>query len=307
MTDLERRAAEHLGERLAELTRLPGGGNNRVFEVHTPGGARALLKCYFRHADDPRDRLDSEFRFLTYAWSEGIRCVPEPLARDDELGFGLYEFVDGRRATEGDVTAEAVSVAAGLVADLNLGAPDLPPASEACFTVADHLDLVQGRVDALVATGEAWVAERLVPTWQRVRDQVLASAGAAEAAEPLVSPSDFGFHNVLVRTDDSLCFVDFEYAGMDDGAKLAGDFFSQVALPVPDEHWDAFVSRTLDPPARSRAELLLPVYRVKWACIVLNELLPTGVERRRFAGEETGEQRKRERLALAGSVLDRVG
>src|SRR5690606_1492036 len=40
----------------------------------------------------------------------------------------------------------------------------------------------------------------------------------------LLSPSDFGFHNMLRRDDGSLAFIDFEYFGWDDPAKLAADF-----------------------------------------------------------------------------------
>jgi hypothetical protein len=34
----------------------------------------------------------------------------------------------------------------------------------------------------------------------------------------------------------------------------------------------------------SRANQLLPLFGVKWACIVLNPLLPDGASRRKFAG-----------------------
>ena len=46
--------------------------------------------------------------------------------------------------------------------------------------------------------------------------------------------------------------------------------------------------RCLDLPcdSRERMLLLLPAYRVKWCCIMLNPLLPTGRDRRRFAGRD---------------------
>ncbi|MDR3639956.1 MAG: hypothetical protein P4L39_01385, partial [Humidesulfovibrio sp.] len=39
-----------------ELAAVPGGRNNRAF-VLSAGRDKAFLKAYFRHPDDPRDRL----------------------------------------------------------------------------------------------------------------------------------------------------------------------------------------------------------------------------------------------------------
>ena len=35
---------------------------------------------------------------------------------------------------------------------------------------------------------------------------------------------------------------------------------------------------------QQRIALLLPVYQIKWCCILLNDFLPVGSQRRRFAG-----------------------
>jgi hypothetical protein len=52
----------------------------------------------------------------------------------------------------------------------------------------------------------------------------------------------------------------------------------------------------------ARARLLLPVYRVKWVCIMLNEFLPVGESRRSFSGAE-GAARKAAQLAKAQAAL----
>ena len=49
---------------------IKGGANNRVYRVQTASGP-ALLKAYFRHPADPRDRLGTEFGFLAFAWDNG--------------------------------------------------------------------------------------------------------------------------------------------------------------------------------------------------------------------------------------------
>jgi hypothetical protein len=94
---------------------------------------------------------------------------------------------------------------------------------------------------------------------------------------------------------------------------MACDFFCQPAVPVPRGHLPAFVERvaTLWPDPEAfvrRAALLLPVYELKWCCIMLNEFLPAADRRRTFAGTAAGrEQRRAAQLAKVESALDRMG
>ena len=48
----------------------------------------------------------------------------------------------------------------------------------------------------------------------------------------IVSPSDFGFHNVIVSKRTNY-FIDFEFSGWDDPAKLYCDFILQPKIPIP--------------------------------------------------------------------------
>ena len=83
-----------------------------------------------------------------------------------------------------------------------------------------------------------------------------------------------------------MCFLDFEYAGWDDPAKTVCDFFCQVEVPPPGSSWPVFSAAAAKLAADSGREprrfaALLPLYQVKWSCILLNEF--TAVERREFA------------------------
>jgi len=310
------------------IERLPGGGNNRVYRVDTPAGP-VLLKEYFRHAGDPRDRLGAEQAFLQFAWAHGVRAIPQPLACDRGAGIGIYEFLAGRKLAPGEVTAAHVNEAAAFFAAVNRhrhdpAAASLPVASEACFSLAEHLACVDRRLTRL---GEiepesdlhreaaALVASRLVPAWQQVRAAV--AAGGLRLDEPLaaearvISPSDFGFHN-CIATDSCLKFIDFEYAGWDDPAKTICDFFCQPAVPVPREHFERFLSAVAaaaqDSSAlRRRVALLLPVYELKWCCIMMNEFLPVGDDRRAFArGDQSHAARRHEQLTKVEAILARL-
>ena len=275
------------------LEPLPGGANNRVFRVRFPEKS-ALLKAYFQHPDDKRDRLHAEFSFTRFAWAAGLRCVPEPLACDATNHLGLYEFIEGQPVRE--ATKDVVQEAITFFRELNrhrAAATDLPVASEACFSVAEHLATVERRVNALAgvedAAAAAFVRDELLPCWRAIARKIPADTTPVERC---VSPSDFGFHNALREASGRLWFIDFEYAGWDDPAKMICDFFCQPAVPVSREFLPMFEPS-------ERAVRLLPVYRVKWCCIMLNDFLPVGGQRRRYAGrEDRARQLKKARWAL---------
>ncbi|MDB5310745.1 MAG: hypothetical protein JWO38_4947 [Gemmataceae bacterium] len=337
MGGLDLQAAHALADRagvgpVRAVAPMAGGANNRVFRLDAAAGT-FLLKSYFRHPDDPRDRLAAEFAFSRFAWDNGVRCIPQPLASDPQGGLGLFEFVFGR-SLHGAIAGEAaVDQAVDFYRTLNRAknqpaAAALPRASESCFTLDDHFATVNRRVERLQTMpvggmadeAAAWVGSDLVPAWR----QVLATARAAAAAHGLLpdevladadrclSPSDFGFHNALLAHDGRLRFIDFEYAGWDDPSKLICDFFCQPAVPAPPLAFDRFAAAVAaelaDPTMQvARATLLLPVYRVKWVCIMLNEFLPVGGSRRAFSGTAAEQEtRKTSQLAKARAALAAV-
>ncbi len=310
------------------VERLPGGGNNRVYRVDTPAGP-VLLKEYFRHASDTRDRLGAEQAFSHFAWAHSVRAIPQPLACDRGAGVGIYEFISGRKLSADEVTAAHVDEAAAFFAAVNRHRLDpeaatLPIASEACFSISEHLACVDrrlarlGRIEPesdLHRQAAALVTTRLVPAWHRVRAAVAAGglsldASLADAAR-VISPSDFGFHN-CIATDSGLKFIDFEYAGWDDPAKTVCDFFCQPAVPVPRQHCERFLAAAAGVAGdgdslRKRVGLLLPAYELKWCCIMLNEFLPVGDDRRTFArGEEAHAARRHDQLKKVEAALARL-
>jgi len=312
------------------LNPLSGGANNRVFLVEADG-TKLLLKWYFQHPHDERDRLAAEFAFCRFAWDRGVRCVPEPLARDLGQHLALYEFIEGRRLQQNEIGDEPVAAAIRFVDELNQHrdhpeASQLPDASEACFSISEHLDCVERRVNRLAGIREntevdrdtvQFVRSELVPRWQQVRSTAQQAAGKSKQdvnrcltpAERSLSPSDFGFHNALMTPSGTVRFLDFEYAGHDDPAKLVCDFFAQVERPVPRRYFALFLTSLAamsDRPDefRVRACLLFPVYRLKWSCIALNEFLPTSQARRRFSGSGLDfEERKQQQLDKARVML----
>jgi len=314
------------GEAL-KLTPVAGGANNRAWRVEAPSGI-FLLKQYYHQPPPARDRFASERAFYHYAAARAPQFVPHAVAWDESRRAALFEFVQGRKLKPTEVTDVRVKEAMDFFRALNDPAPaaatELPDAAEACFRVAEHLALVEKRIQRLLAppattTAEddlarearKFVATELQPVWWAIELQVLARARALDDTAPArcVSPSDFGFHNTLLERSGRLRFFDFEYAGWDDPAKTIGDFLCQPEIPAGVHRREAVTAAIAalfpqDEALPERAKVLLPVYQIKWCCILLNEFLPADQRRRAFAlSAPTTAARRERQLARARTAL----
>lgn len=315
-----------------QIERLSGGRNNRIYRL-ADGRRTLLLKSYFHHPRDGRDRLKQEFEFLTYLWTHGVRTVPQPVCADFERRLGVYEYVAGRRVELDEISAAHIDAAVAFYCSINarrqspLGRA-LSAASEACFTVADHLATVDRRVACLRnlpassevdAAAAYFVGGKLAPLWNRVRDRVaeeFARRGGLDRRLPeshrRLSPSDFGYHNALVEPSGAIRFLDFEYAGWDDPSKLVCDFANQPDMPLPPKlsaRFEAAAVADAEDPEEivKRIRWLGPVYQIKWSCIILNDFLPEGADRARFAnGAADAANRKPAQLEKAERMLERA-
>ena len=322
---------QRIGEHFAASELIPRGCNNQVYHIYSTR-REYFLKAYFRHPYDSRDRLRAEYSFLVFCKRHGITTVPLPVAYDAAAGMALYSWIDGQPLRRGEIHAEDLCRAAEFFSVLARmsrlsGSCDLPLAADACICPQDHLDLVQRRLDTLRACLFQWKQTPIVRSAQHFMKTCLAPAFSKEktriikmlgvnslhrplpAVEWIASPSDFGFHNAL-RVRDGLCFVDFEYAGWDDPIKTLCDFVCQPEIPVPESSMKLLVRAMHNNDVVARqllhsAHVFLPLHRLKWCCIMLNEFKMMDAERRSFAcGKSIGEERTAAQLAKAQQYFE---
>jgi hypothetical protein len=284
--------------------RIKSGRNSRVWQVNS-AQSQWLLKQYHHHTDDSRDRLGAEFGFLRFLHSNGVRNIPEPLIFDRTRNWGLYSYLPGEVVIT--ITKEHLTQVAEFICRINLlrkttAAQGLPLASESSSSLKEHLKLVFNRLeslkkiegdDSVYENAKSLVKEKLIPTFLRVRDSIMSRftqntvEKLLEPDERILSPSDLGFHNIL-QEGHRLYFFDFEYAGWDDPAKLFCDFACQPERPVTRRMAEFFweqVCRQLNlSGSERRTEILLPLYRLKWCCILMNEFCKKDMERREHSG-----------------------
>ncbi|MBT5876400.1 MAG: hypothetical protein HOH43_23455, partial [Candidatus Latescibacteria bacterium] len=161
----------------------------------------------------------------------------------------------------------------------------------------------------------AFLEKELKPVCARVRSNLRKWPEYDKDLGPsewTLSPSDHGFHNAIQRQDGRWVFVDFEYAGWDDPAKMLADACLHPGVPVPRSLRKPFMERLLDRldmdgrmAARLRA--VYPIVGLKWCLIMLNEFIPISTKRRTFAeGTVSLEQRREQQLENARQKLGEV-
>jgi hypothetical protein len=282
------------------ITAVAGGGNNRLYQLQA-GGRRFAVKRYHRDPADPRDRFGAEVAFLGIVACHETGDTPQLLASDPQHGMALLDWIEGGAIDR--PTDEHLHAAVRFIARINSPAirqaarVRLGSASQTADSLSAHASGLMARISALRRAFDCppdmqeMAASMLARLEQEGRLQHIACRSSAEAdttlddTQRIVSPSDFGFHNVIDR-GGTLVFIDFEYAGWDDPAKLVCDFFLQPRVPVPRSALPNFTAGIAAGCRLDRRWLvrrvarLMPLCRLLWSCIALNVLDPVHRQRR---------------------------
>jgi hypothetical protein len=224
-----------------------------------------------------------------YAAQTGV-AVPALLAHDEACRAILFDYIKGEAVSapeEGNIEELARFLVESNASHILERARQvgLPMASESGICTSDHWRCAVDRLDALLGSARAddvtaEMHDFLRSEVQPALDALKPSDGSA--AGPCLSPSDFGFHNVIRRDDGSLCFLDFEHAGWDDPAKLVADFILQPEALLCSESAECFLeslgeSEPFGRDIRNRVRETLAIQKCKWTVIILNVFARPGV------------------------------
>ncbi len=318
---------------VADLARITHGMNSLVFRVRCADDTLFAAKQYLHPTADGRSRLEVEFGALELLQGHEVGQVPRPIACDRGHDLGVYEYIDGQVPEPAELCEADLDTAIHFLLRLDSLAQVLPeeaafPAAEACFCAQNLLRDISYRLAGLLVIPEAssvvrtmhtFLRSRLIPELRQVRiwaESQWAALGSTPDArlrreEWTLSPSDFGFHNALRKRDGTLVFVDFEYFGWDNPAKLMADFLLHPAMSLSDAAKERFVRKMCGGLKRPLLEKRLPVayalFGVKWSLILLNGFVPGSVAQARLA---SGSQEQAQALSLqlqkAEVMLDRA-
>lgn len=288
-------ASDLLNKPVDKIAHFRSGGNSTIYQIQS-GNNDYALKCY--SLNDGHDRLRREtegFRFLHF---HNVACVPTTISADYDQFCALYEWIDGSHINEPDSTdIDAILSFCSRLFKLGRheSALRLKQASASCFSGKDVVDQMRHRLDqlqqieALHPQLECFLQLDFFPMLISLEDNARRQYAAGniqfdDQIDPsirVLSPSDFGFHNALCRSNGSFVFLDFEYFGWDDPVKLTADVLLHPAMELDDILKQQFLDGIKDLHADQNKEqfserfsALYPLYGLIWCLIILNPYLP---------------------------------
>lgn len=302
MIDVKKDLLLTLGQEADSVKSVNIGANNRSYSCLI-GEKNVFVKYFLKSNSDLREKISAEWNFLRYLEDLGEKDVPIPIAVNYEKNFIVLSYFEGLQATLSKNRIQLLEGSADFINRINRSrygssSLELPLASEHTSSIRDYVRLNNLKLVELenAIQGEALVVRQLLQKTRNLSNSLDSQFSDFSEISDLkllkeqlcLSPSDFGFHNMLIKSDCSTKFIDFEYAGWDDPAKLLCEFVLHPAMKLDLYEARVFIDRIdiegIDPSwLRSRCQNLFGYALIRWVCIILNLFLPAHLERKLFA------------------------
>ncbi len=292
------------------LKRIHGGGNNRVYKIFCSNGDIYAGKQYLQPTREGLSRGEIEFNAFKFLKSHDVNEMPEPIAYDPASNIAIYEYIAGNPLDQSSINNSDIDHVVAFLGKLQKisvlpEALNLPRASAAAFAPVDAVVNIKKRYDSLVDCTkhledptllEDFLSTLFSPASAKTIEwvkQTCKSSGiaydlAVNNSELTLSPSDVGFHNALRTADGGITYLDFEYFGWDDPAKMISDFLLHPGMSLNVKHKTRFVEKIMSSfpnpdKLAQRLQVMYPLSALQWALITLNEFIPANMLRRTFA------------------------
>ena len=312
-----------INKKVKSVQIIKGRGNSSVYKIEMNSGQEYAGKFYPDPTFDDRDRLAKETKACRFLHSYGIKSIPEHIWSDTNLNFGLFEWINGKEIVE--ITDDDVNRAAEFVTSLaklseHTSNKKFPLASAACLSGQMIEEQIRDRYATIreFADYNSELRRFLENDFAHTFETVLSKSKKlwpGKFEEQLshdyqfLSPSDFGFHNILL-TKDGLKFFDFEYFGWDDPVKLACDFLLHPGMVLSDKQKTLWLESmkeifSNDRSFSQRLRTSYGLYGLCWCLIMLNvftdshgEKIISVVEKNKMEQKQTKQLEKSKKMLI---------
>ena len=302
---------------------MKGRGNSSVYKIEMNSGQEFAGKLYPDPTFDDRDRLEKESKACRFLHSNEIKTVPGNIWSDTNLNFGLFEWINGKEIVE--ITDDHVNRAAEFVALLaelskHTSHDKFEQASAACLSGQMIEQQIRDRYATICEFSDfnselrRFLEDDFAHTFETVlsKSKKLWPGKFEEQLShncQLLSPSDFGFHNIFL-TKDGFKFFDFEYFGWDDPVKLTCDFLLHPGMVLSDKQKTLWLESmkeifSNDRSFSQRLRTSYGLYGLCWCLIMLNvftdshgEKIISVVEKNKMEQKQTKQLEKSKKMLI---------
>ena len=288
------------------IEKLDHKGNNQLFKIAF-SDKKYILKRYSKLHRDNWERGKTEFKAITYMWDKGFREIPKPLDFDEKGNIAIYSYEQGQTLDASRARKKDILKAVRFLIKLNGVETDdkkkFSPASAACLNLVGYVDIIDRRLetmsdyepkDFIGEEAKFFLVNQVYPKVEELKSIFFKKTTSMDIEselsleEQVLSPGDFGFHNILIDQEDCK-FIDFEYFGRDDPARqVLGFIHHDKSSKISDELKDYFLDsykngRNLSRNFEKRIEIVSPLVEMAWILIYLNVLSKDYMKHAKFA------------------------
>ena len=287
------------------IEKIEGRGNSKLYKVSTGEMGGIVLKDYPDLLNDPRKRLMTEVNALRII--EDFNQTPKVVAFDEQQNIAFYEWIEGIHLS--NIDDKHIIEALNFIKNIQKvkGKESCELASEACLSAEYLFAQIDNRFKKLLSVEnhalQFFLNTIFKPLFDKTKEwseQYWPNDNITSdlpISKQVLSPSDFGFHNALLKDDGKLYFLDFEYFGRDDPVKLMADFVWHPGMNLNDSQKNTWLKGTStifkkDPKLNDRFYAAWPLYGLRWSLILLNEFLKDGWQKRVYANSDLQNQQR---------------
>lgn len=300
---------KYFQSKILNVKKLCSKGNNQLFVI-TLNDKKYLLKKYSGIHMDNWKRGETEFKALNYLWGKNFREIPQPINFYEQKNIAIYSFEEGKILEPKKIKEKNILKAV----DFLLKVHSLEDksvfglASSACLCLQDYIDVIDRRFEIIKKYkpsgpkgGEIkeFLDKCVIPKISKLKkdfynkSQNLNLNKELSLTHQVLTPADFGFHNILVNKNGEPKYLDFEYFGRDDPARQILDFMhhaqsQDIKKELKILFFDEYKSKSNNYELEERVNLLDPLIRMTWVLIYLNVLSKNYIEHVKFAHGNIG-------------------
>ena len=276
------------------IRKIREGRNNEVF-LFKEKKQKFIIKKYKSYYETKYDRFFSEKIFLEYLNKKKIKNIPKIIYLNKKKKIIHFTYIKGKQIKR--AKKKHLNICLNFLKKINYKTTyknfKFQKASDACLSIQDHIKTCESRIKKLIIKYNhnssindkkilKFLRNQIIPEFKIIKSKINYSFTKSQIMkrlnknELILSPSDFGFHNIILKNSE-LYFIDFEYAGWDDPSKLICDFFLNPDYLISKADKKYFLNKFIHIFRRKllnvdNLRLILKFHFLKWVCVILNQL-----------------------------------
>ncbi|MCL5409855.1 MAG: phosphotransferase [Patescibacteria group bacterium] len=311
---LESQLKTKLNIGVKNATEVKKGYSNRLFCLTTTKGIKLLAKFY---SPDSNHGLQREFTAFKFLRDNSITSVPQAILKNTHFQFGVYSFEKGKTKSIKEYSRRDLDQMLNFIVQLQSFKPEVVKvrfltAYGACLSIKDYAEWSYSYLNRFLRADSTYKKyvfsdnNLTEPSIKELVDKtvknITTSLSNEEFTKPIsnhekrLNPSDFGAHNILLRPDRSLCFVDFEDFGWDDPIRIIADFIAHDqtrSLADNDKKYfiDSYKERVnLSKGDSKRLAIAIKLTKLQWLTYHLAAFTSEVITRKKFAQSDFDEK-----------------